>query len=163
MHGFCEHMMCSHQGLNLKVDKMKYSLGSLDPNWAIFSKCGQDFSRSGHKKIHTTASCRTSLDWKLKRPNHPVLMIDKESLWRSCCAYLIWTVEKFTNHHWLWDWVFLEHAVILCSMELNYGPRQAQAQHSQQLCALTLWTACPSCLACPVGYRGGEGQKAGSG
>ena len=20
-----------------------------------------------------------------------------------CCAYLIWTVEKFPNHHWLWD------------------------------------------------------------
>ena len=22
---------------------------------------------------------------------------------RRCCAYLIWTVEKFTNQNWRWD------------------------------------------------------------
>ena len=35
----------------MNVDKMNYRLGSLDPNWAIFLKSGQDFSRSGPKKI----------------------------------------------------------------------------------------------------------------
>ena len=36
--------------LNLKVD---YRLGNLDPMWAICSKSGQNFSRSGQKKnIH---------------------------------------------------------------------------------------------------------------
>ena len=42
-----ERETCSHPGLNLKVDKMNYSLGSLDPNWKIFLKSRQDISRSG--------------------------------------------------------------------------------------------------------------------
>ena len=41
-----------HPGLNLKVGKMTYRrLGNLDPNWAIFPKSGQNFSRSGQKNI----------------------------------------------------------------------------------------------------------------
>ena len=38
-------------GLNLKVDKLNYRLGKLDPNWAIFLKSGQNFSRSGQKNL----------------------------------------------------------------------------------------------------------------
>ena len=34
-------------GLNLKMGKMNYSLGNLDPNCAMFLKSGQNFSRSG--------------------------------------------------------------------------------------------------------------------
>ena len=42
-------------GLNLKVGKMNYSLGNLDPNWAKCLKSGQNFSRSGQKKfIHSS-------------------------------------------------------------------------------------------------------------
>ena len=45
-----------HSGLNLKGDKMNYHLGTRDPIWAIFSKSGQNFSRSGpKKKIHDLA------------------------------------------------------------------------------------------------------------
>ena len=34
-------------GLNLKVGKMNYRLGNLDPNWAKCLKSGQNFSGSG--------------------------------------------------------------------------------------------------------------------
>ena len=36
--------------LNLKVGKMNYHLGNLDPNWAKCLKRGQNFSRSGPKE-----------------------------------------------------------------------------------------------------------------
>ena len=40
-------------GLNLKVGKMNYSLGNLDPNRTKCLKSGQGFSTSGQKKkIH---------------------------------------------------------------------------------------------------------------
>ena len=39
-------------GLNLKVGKMNYRLGTLDPIWAISSKSGQNFSRRGQFFIH---------------------------------------------------------------------------------------------------------------
>ena len=44
-------------GLNLKVGKMNYRLGNLDPNWARCLKCGQNVSRSGPKNIFTWISC----------------------------------------------------------------------------------------------------------
>ena len=40
----------------------------------------------------------------------------------QCCAYLILTVEKFTNHH-VGLSGFLKHTVIVCSTELNNRPR----------------------------------------
>ena len=40
----------SFPGLNLKVGKMNYSLGKMDPNWAKCLKMGQNFSRCGPKK-----------------------------------------------------------------------------------------------------------------
>ena len=53
-------------GLNLKVGKLNYSLGNLDPNWAIYLKSGQNFSRSGQKKkIHCSTDQR--------RPDRPTL------------------------------------------------------------------------------------------
>ena len=36
-------------GLNLKKSKMKYRLGNLDPNWAVYLKSGQNVSRNGQK------------------------------------------------------------------------------------------------------------------
>ena len=44
--------------LNLKVGKMIYCLGNVDPNWAKCLKNGQNFSRSGQKKY----SCRYPLE-----------------------------------------------------------------------------------------------------
>ena len=38
-------------GLILKVGKMNYCLGKMDPIWAKCLKSGQNFSRSGQKKI----------------------------------------------------------------------------------------------------------------
>ena len=38
-------------GLNLKMGKMNYLLGKVDPNWAKCLKNGKNFSRSGQKKI----------------------------------------------------------------------------------------------------------------
>ena len=38
-------------GLNLKVGKMNYRLGSLDPNWANNLKNGQNVSRSGQSSF----------------------------------------------------------------------------------------------------------------
>ena len=38
-------------GLILKVGKMNYCLGKMDPIWAKCLKGGQNFSRSGQKKI----------------------------------------------------------------------------------------------------------------
>ena len=38
-------------GLNLKVGKMNYCLGKMDPHWAKCMKSGQNFSRSWQKKI----------------------------------------------------------------------------------------------------------------
>ena len=37
--------------VNLKVGKMNYSLGQVDPNWAKCLKKGQNFSRIGQKKM----------------------------------------------------------------------------------------------------------------
>ena len=37
-------------GLNLKVGKMNYRLGEMDPNWAKCLRSGQNVSRSGPKK-----------------------------------------------------------------------------------------------------------------
>ena len=43
-------------GLILKVGKMNYRLGKMDPIWAKCLKTGQNFSRSGQKKfIHCLA------------------------------------------------------------------------------------------------------------
>ena len=38
-------------GLILKVGKMNYCLGKMDPIWAKCLKSGQNFSRSGQKKF----------------------------------------------------------------------------------------------------------------
>ena len=38
-------------GLNLKVGKMNYSLGNLDPNWAIYLKSGKIFLEAEKKTI----------------------------------------------------------------------------------------------------------------
>ena len=46
----CDHKMHCHPGLNLKVGKMNYGLGNLDPDWAKCSKSGQNFSRNEQKK-----------------------------------------------------------------------------------------------------------------
>ena len=45
-------------GLNLKVGKRNYSLGKMDPNRAKCLKSGQNFSRSGQKKIIHTLGCQ---------------------------------------------------------------------------------------------------------
>ena len=59
MHGHSERVMHCHQGLNLKVDKINYHLGSLHAEWAVFLESGQYFSRSGEKNkfiyfLHTS-------------------------------------------------------------------------------------------------------------
>ena len=51
MHGHRDHVTRCNPGLNLKVDQRNYCLGTLDQNWAIFSKNGQGFSRSGQKEF----------------------------------------------------------------------------------------------------------------
>ena len=41
-----------HPGLNLKISKMNYCLGTLDPDWATHSKVGtENFSRSGQNEF----------------------------------------------------------------------------------------------------------------
>ena len=44
---------CPFPGLNLKVGKMNYHLGNLDPKWKKCLKSGQHFSRSGPKKKYS--------------------------------------------------------------------------------------------------------------
>ena len=44
VHRHGERLTRGQPGLNLNVDKVNCSLGSLDRNWAVFSKDGQDFS-----------------------------------------------------------------------------------------------------------------------
>ena len=41
------HQNTPFPGLNLKVGKINYGVGNLDPNWAICLKSGPKFSRSG--------------------------------------------------------------------------------------------------------------------
>ena len=54
-------------GLNLKVGKMNYRLGKMDPNWAKCLKSGQNVSRSGQKKfIHWFNGPSAT-----RRPAHP--------------------------------------------------------------------------------------------
>ena len=46
VHGHSDSVTHCHPGLTLKVGKMNCSLGNLDPDWAIGSKSGQNYSRS---------------------------------------------------------------------------------------------------------------------
>ena len=55
-------------GLILKVGKMNYCLGKMDPIWAKCLKSGQNFSRSGQKKFIHYGGWRTIGDhWSPQR------------------------------------------------------------------------------------------------
>ena len=71
-------------GLNLKVGKINYWLGNLDPNWTKCLKSGQNISRSGQK---INCSCHNRL--KLSLPSrHSAIQV---FLW-SWSLHRIWAL-----------------------------------------------------------------------
>ena len=79
--------------LSLKVSKMNYSLGSLDPNWAKCLKNGQNFSRRGKKTYSwPKVSITTSLTSFLKTWFHKVLVsqVWLLQLWQWFLYLIIW-------------------------------------------------------------------------
>ena len=82
-----------HLGLSLKVCKMKYSLYSLPPDWAICSKKwatlfhGQHFSRSGEKiKFIACKRLRLSTFFIVSRVSERCTQIFKASNdWKNMC------------------------------------------------------------------------------
>ena len=99
VHWHCDWVTCCHPALNLKVGKMNYGLGNQATDWAIRSKSGQNFSRTGEKKIITKVLACTATP-QMKPPVTSTGLLYKRTQERKQCIKGLrdpWTSEEFNE------------------------------------------------------------------
>ena len=143
-------------GLNLKVGKMNYSLGNLDPNWAKCLKSGQNFSRSGKKKLNHDRSSR-KLNSHFLNLGHIVALYDHTVLANDLSWIPSWSLNLDAWMYWGWWSKRYNAALVVCTIYwcwclLNYEFQQYLQHRTEKWhmtffgrSSLTMPRHCSSC------------------
>ena len=140
----------------LDSGKMNYCLGNLDPNWAKCLKSGQNFSRSGKKKLNHDRSSR-KLNSHFLNLGHIVALYDHTVLANDLSWIPSWSLNLDAWMYWGWWSKRYNAALVVCTIYwcwclLNYEFQQYLQHRTEKWhmtffgrSSLTMPRHCSSC------------------